>query len=514
MRKTTKITCLLLALIFVIVGLVSCGDKPAETTATAGTQGTPAETTTGRGDMTDEVPADLNFKDLSETERTITFFVRNNKDIWKYEMACDELRNDVLYDAIHYRNIDMENRLGCKIATIAEPGVEVGREYVDWNKKFTTAVQTKTHDYDGCTFFSYCGSTMALNGVFLDLSKLSVEEDGYFDFEKPWWNKNIIDNLSVYGSLFMVGGDLLPSEIVNTFCVFFNKTLFDQKFPTEKSEKLYKLVNDYQWTVDKMVEYVDKVWEDKNGDGERNDGDVIGWQYSSTVALAHWFPAFNMTITSKDEFGEIQLDLIGNPNALNAFEAIQKLFVNNGGVFGDSTYEKTDMKYGNQMFCQTCFSAGETMRGAGFKYGVLTYPMLNEDQHVYKTGIQGSASLLALASDLTPERASMISAVLEVMAADSYRRVTPSYYETVLQGIYSDDEPDAQMYDRLIEGNTFDFSSVFFPKISALSDYGGTLLRHFDGSFDIAQTLQENKTKWETALEELLSALEDVALAQ
>lgn len=58
----------------------------------------------------------------------------------------------------------------------------------------------------------------------------------------------------------------------------------------------------------------------------------------------------------------------------------------------------------------------------------------------------------------------MYGAVLEVMAAESYRRVTPEYYETALKTQYMDDPALWEMLD-MITGNIKLDAGVLYTKV-------------------------------------------------
>ena len=112
--KTLRILSLFLALLMLLSVLAACGGQPAETTKGAETTAK-VQDEDPRQQVKDTVPTDLNYKG-----ETVTFFVRDDTDMYKYEIACDELVNDTVFDAIHYRNIDVETRLGLEIKTIGQ----------------------------------------------------------------------------------------------------------------------------------------------------------------------------------------------------------------------------------------------------------------------------------------------------------------------------------------------------------------------------------------------------------
>jgi hypothetical protein len=92
------------------------------------------------------------------------------------------------------------------------------------------------------------------------------------------------------------------------------------------------------------------------------------------------------------------------------------------------------------------------------------------------------------------------------MAAESYRQVIPEYYQVCLMGKYSAAADDARMYDKITQGVKLDFGFIY-----ASVSIGGVnnLFRDLDG--DIAQLYQANKTKYETSLEALIDALDEIS---
>jgi hypothetical protein len=102
----------------------------------------------------------------------------------------------------------------------------------------------------------------------------------------------------------------------------------------------------------------------------------------------------------------------------------------------------------------------------------------------------------------------MVSAVLEVLSAESYKQVIPVYYGTILQGQYSREQADAEMYDLIL--NSFAFTFGFAYSSSSIG-YIGSIFRVLTPSFDIQNHIDSNRDKWKANLEDLLAALEAVS---
>ena len=126
-------------------------------------------------------------------------------------MFKEELLNEPVFDAIHYRNIDVETRLGLKIKSVAQPGSYEQRN--EWNNTLSVSVLTNTGDFDGACFYLSYGVALAKEGIYYNLLSVTKDDGGYLDFEKPWWNQTLVDELSTYGSLFFAGGSLTLTEV-------------------------------------------------------------------------------------------------------------------------------------------------------------------------------------------------------------------------------------------------------------------------------------------------------------
>ncbi len=118
--KFVRVLALLLVLLMLLPAYAACGDKPEETT-----KAPQSNVDDDRDGEQDTVPADLKYNG-----ETITFLVRGGSNMNQYELACEDLINDPVYDAIHYRNIDVENRLGVKVKAVARNDEF---PYTDWN---------------------------------------------------------------------------------------------------------------------------------------------------------------------------------------------------------------------------------------------------------------------------------------------------------------------------------------------------------------------------------------------
>ena len=501
--KTTKILSLLLALIMTVACFAACGgdsssDKsdPKET-STPDTSGTyvpsgSATDTANRASVKDSVP-ELDFSGSKDNE--VTFFVRNSRDMFLNEMDVEKTTSDTLTDAVYYRNATVEKRLGVEINQIASSAGTT-----EWNQMLRNAVLTKSGDYDAAAIYASAGSALAVESLYYNVLDLP-----HVDLNKPWWNKSIIEETTLFDTVYFLAGDIAISEIGFGVTLFYNKDIFEELY-SSTGDDIYALVDNKQWTVDKMYEYVAGAWEDRNSDGIINLGDQLGLTYANSAgdgAMDAWVAAMGIDITTMiDGYPELTFY---TEHTVDAFEKLKWLHLENEGTYvGEGGEFFDEFMAGNQLFVRAFVSSGQTFRSMTDDYGVLPLPMYDEEQGEYRTLAANISSLVVVLSSATDLE--KVGATLELMAAESYKQVVPAYYDTVLKGKYSDAPEDAAMYDLIVNSLTYNFGFCF----STHSLEGiGSLFRVLD--IDIAQKYDANKIKYQTGLDDLIDKLDDAA---
>ena len=488
MKTSIKILCLVLSFLMLVACVAACGDSEETTLPKA--EGT--ENESGRNEIKDSLPADLKFNG-----EKMVFFVRNQTEVYKNEMDVDKTTNNTLNDAVYYRNAAVEERLGVTIEQVGQDGGPGA--YTTWNATLRNAVLTKSGDFDSAAIHSSQGSALAVEGLYYNVLDLP-----HIDLKKPWWNQTIMDEMTLFDTLYYLAGDICVSETSWGVCLFYNKDLFNNLYQTQNIN-LYQTVNDQKWTVDKLNDLIANAWVDEDSDGVVSNGDIVGYAYADSSLNDAWVPAMGIKVTTMvDGYPELTFY---DEHTVEAFEKVKSLHDGNPGYLGTVTTtedEYTMFQNGRQLFAKVAFVKGELLRSMQDDYGVLPLPKFDEEQDDYHSLVNVAASLLVVLSTCNePEK---VGATLELMAAESYKQVTPAYFEVCLQGKYSDAPEDAEMYDRIINSFVFNFGQTYSTK--SLSSVGG-LFR--DLSKDIAQTYEANKVKYETALEDLVSKLDEIS---
>ena len=507
MKRTVKFFTLLLACLVLLGSFIACGDTTGtETKTETPSQGdVPSSTETeelDRASVKDDLPKDLTFDG-----ETVTFFVRNDHELWKYEMDVDTILNDTLYDAIYYRNKTVEDRLGVTITTVAQEGTYAKRS--SWNDTLRTAVNTKTGDFDTAAIYLSTGSVLAVEGMYYN-----VIDFPYLNLNKPWWNQSIQDELTLFNTLYYLAGDIAVTEVANTYCMFYNKDLFEKYYGSE-GINLYAEVADGKWTIDRLYSLIENVHEDLNANGVVDDGDLVGFVTPAPDVLDSnndaWVAACGIDITTMVN-GVPELTFYSE-RTVRAFEAVKSLTVSCPGTLAHSGNTYTKFSTGLQMFMKSNLNTGSSLREMKDRYGVLPMPMLEENQEGgYATTVVNTASLVTVLSSLSADRTELVGATLELMAAESYKQVTPSYFEIALKTKFAESPEDATMYDLILGTIQFSFGYCY----STESIRGGKNAQPVGGLFrmladDIAKEWEENHDAYEENLEKLINGLDEAA---
>ncbi|MBQ3707176.1 MAG: hypothetical protein II889_04615, partial [Clostridia bacterium] len=92
-------------------------------------------------------------------------------------------------------------------------------------------------------------------------------------------------------------------------------------------------------------------------------------------------------------------------------------------------------------------------------YGILPYPLMDESQQAYGTRVQDAVSLWCIPIDA--KNADMSAAVMEALAAQSWRTTTPVYFDKALKSRYSRDPETSAMMDLIKDSVLINFESLY-----------------------------------------------------
>ena len=488
----------------ILASIVSCGgESPAvsssdniDKSGTAADAVTEAETESPF--EADSLPDTLNFGG-----RTFHFLIGDYAGAYYDDFASEGETGARVNDAVYHTGKHVEERLNIQLNFIKETFDFAG--ITQMMTKLSQSVMAEDKAYD-----LYVGSN-ALNLMLSDQYLLNLTEVPYIDFSKPWWNKSQL-NMMPGGAVYVASGDGSLSIIKHTFCIFFNQ---DQLNKYDVNENLYDTVRDHKWTMDHLRELAMLGYRDADGDDKRNFDDEYGLTFGDTNKYLSFQFSLGGRCAERTDSG--YTILYGNERMVNIFEKVNTLVNDTAGVYpgyhnaeheehlptGGGNYADRIFMEGRAFFTAGLISDAPVILGnADFGYGVLPYPLYDENQEDYIATVQRNAffSLLAYAD---PE---LGGAVLEAWSSEAYRTIQPEYFETTLKTRYSSDSDMAQMFDLLRSNLYLDIFEYFSSSLDyPTSQFRELIVQNTSGGF--ASMTAKNEKKWQKKLDEIWEVL-------
>ncbi|MBO5220569.1 MAG: extracellular solute-binding protein, partial [Clostridia bacterium] len=304
-------------------------------------------------------------------------------------------------------------------------------------------------------------------GLLSDMSELP-----YIDIDKKWWNRNFMETSSVDGKYYSVTGDAALSLLKSMHCIFVNLDLYEK---LGVKGNLYELVESGNWTLDKTAEICANLYADLNGNTEIDKDDQLGLLIYAGNQTTGFLESCGVDIISRE--GKEFTFAFGNEHNANVIERLCRFLHESDGIIYLSSLEdgkneeivlKSPFRNGNVLMTGGWLSHADSYRDLNFRYGVIPYPKFDENQQEYHTTAQTTYTVFSIPADAkNPDRS---AAVLEAMASESYRSVTPAYFETALKVKYASDDDTVKMFDLIRDHISFDFGYIYTLSMNGISD--------------------------------------------
>ncbi len=461
-----RLVCMVIAALMLFCTFVACADSGDDTpddgadttTPTADVDDPavsgddqPTETTPSdideNGFKKDDVPEDLQFPD-----KTITMLTWS--DVEHEEFMVEEQTGDNVADAIFYRNLTIEERLGITMDFVSTEG-DSGY-MAAWTKYIQTSIQAGGGEFDVTAGYSRAQASAASKGLLYDLLDDGCE---YLNFDMPWWPNKLIDEATINDKLYFASGDISANALYMMYVVFVNtKILTDVGL-----ESVYSLVDNNKWTYDKFIQMCSNVYIDQDGSGDKSVGDRFGYM-TSGIHTDPWFYGSGALIVDKDAQGNLQFaESFKSERTISALEKINGLLHNTSdGIYTPDTEHQREFDKGNLLFAtDRCRIAITRFESEDLEYSIAPFPKFDEAQENYVTVMGNPFTLYALPIDSKDDELPMLSAFLEVYASESYRQLTPQLFEVSIKVKYTQDNDAARMYDIIRESLCFDIGRIF-----------------------------------------------------
>ncbi len=411
--------------------------------------------------------------------------------------APDESTTSVEY-AIFQRNEWLRQYYGLNITNDQYLGYGSTNGNGNGFQKIYTDYMSGNRTYDAAMIGTGDVANLAQNGMLWDLSSLP-----HIDLTKEYWDQKANEDLKIAGRMFYTTGDIGVVDNIYTHALLFNKDLVT----SYGLENPYELVNNNEWTLEKLGELVKKVGEDVDNNGIYNEKDKYGlmiWNDPMVAMLA----GAGEKVASVNDSGEIELTLY-NERVVNLYDKLDNIVFDQQHVYNYqydnvtgkgtniNTWDTNRFAVFNEnraVFNFGALSLVESHRDSEVDFGILPYPKYNAAQEDYGHLVSGfHTQFFCIPLTANPVRS---SAVAELLAYYGKEYLTPAYYEKTLCGKYIRDAESSEMLDIIFASHVFDVGIYY-----DIGGYFDEIGKHFETRmalstiYDTYKFVAENKIK-------------------
>ena len=490
-----RISPMLLTLLILMPVFASCSDAATSVETAAADTKAAADTAaeaideTGRAHIKDNLPA-LNFNG-----QEIRILHRDDGADLAIEVTAEQATGDIVNDALYNRQMTVEERLNVKLVDIKiSSTIHAHAELADAIRKSVTA---GSDDYDMALNHMSGTTPLALENMFIDLNDFD-----YLDFSQPWWAGDFMEQATINDHCYYAAGDISLSLIESMYLIYYNKNLYEKYF----DDALYDIVWDGNWTIDKMMSLGRDVYTDVNGDAKYDVGDIYGYSTTNIRLIDALLVGANVPLSDRDADGTPKFIIGEDEGTFDFIEKVSSLLNDKQLTWRvqDNANGEIDMlnKFaeGTLLFIPFTPMGASRLREMKEDFGVLPMPKLDDAQEEYTTSAHNGFSSVTIPG--TCAYSDQVAAVMEALCSESYRYVTPAYYETALKVKYSRDDETSQMLDMIRDSVKFDFAYIYNASLGTpMTQFRDLVMKKPDAA---ASTLASNMKACNKKLEELL----------
>ena len=493
MKKYTKLFAVLLALVMVLSVLASCTQTPpAETTPEESTTKTPStskapNTTAPEASEEDpnatedpdatkapDTPEESESESESETEKVnLEDFLPENINlgidmnilvgILYDEEWLESDDGDLVGTELYNRVLRVENGLGIELTVNTTSGTNLDNWLEEARKRQETTDPNMMADL-------VSGYSQLLGSFTLEGRLQNIANSDNVDFENPWWPTALLENSTIDDRVYFASGDISPTLLYEIYAIFYNRALVEQY----NMDDPIRLVNEYKWTIDKVIEMTSGIYSDLNNNGKADVGDFTAFNFCDNAHLKAFPYAMGVRVLEPDEDdGYVWSELYMGERMDTFLGKFVTWVQNNNGVTIQSEFYDFGKNFlaGTNIFTvgNFGFAKGECA-GSGLDYAVVPCPMFDEEQEAYYSTHGNPCSFWGIPTNVDIDNSALL---LERLAVDAYVYITPALFERALKLKYVTNDVDgiSKMFDIIKEGVVFDAALLYNRSLTRYSQF-------------------------------------------
>ena len=361
----------------------------------------------------------------------------------------EESMNDSMSDAVYARQEKVRAHIGVEIIGTRTATVK------DYIQPFKTAVKNKDDSVHFLISHVFYGIDGFITGNYItdfnDIPEINLDAD--------YWNTDVMDQISINGRSYLGFSDF---NILYTHVLSFNKEMLE-KYDDQLDESIYSMVENYHWTVDKMMWLASLAYIDSNSDGKTND-DIFGLVGYQSVPFIGFMHASNINVVEMNERGDYVISLYNEKNKQKMSDLVDKL----------STLSRSDYAnlmggyfYNGMTTGTALMEISSTFKLPGYldsdvEFGIVPFPMYDENQKDVGYRSLQWGGYLCVPSYLS--NAEMVGETIELLSYYS-EDVNTAFYEKLLGKQVANAPLDRKMLDIVWDSVCSDFGQTYFSVI-------------------------------------------------
>lgn len=468
--KYTKIICLVLIALLLLVACAEPQDDPSDTTPSeAGADTTPSQS----GDTSDDSTA-YAFPDVSYNNETFRIFNAKQTYSMIMNVTASDFTGDKVNDAIYNNILDVEDKFKINIEETLNP----------FGSELLTIIQTElmsgTQTHDVAYLYSTQVGTLIGSG-----SLTNLYDNEAINIDSAWWNQSLKKDATLYGdNLYYLVSDAHLMSFEGTWCIYFNEDMMKDL----GLELPYDAVRSNKWTLDTLYDYAAQG-------ASLNSDASFSWSSdgSSVYGLASFKNLMNAFVTGcdlmyvrKDANDTPYYSFPSETSLYEKLEAIARI-TGESGTYISANERSAGFHYIEHIFARgrslligaEIKAAATELNDIDFKFGIAPMPKYSSEQESYKSNMLWSTLLLTIPAHVQDTERSGV--IMDALSYYSMINTMPEYYDRVsYRGLA--DENAIEMLGIVSEsrylnwGLTYGWLSSIEPNVNAQLNTGNASL--------------------------------------
>ncbi len=510
--KRNALTLFLALAMLLTPAFTACSDatENAETTAPVQSANVDAPTDVTADEEVPDEPQDFYSmtglpRDLNLDGYDVKFDVEegNNGTLTARSVWVEEDSGDIVDAAIFERNMNVMEGLNCNITLL---GSDTYGSSSNTKTRLRTQVQAGSDDIQLAGFYQYYGTVIATENLVYNMANLP-----YNDFSRDYWGVDYMNDLSYKGAYFFATGPIALRYTGGVYVTYINSNLWGEFYP---ETDIYDVVRDGKWTYDMLYDLTNATYIDANGNGKADATDVYGYIQALQDMVDGMAVGADVKWSERDADGNVAIT-VNSERSISFYEKLYKLMYNSTGAHSATQDDSvTVMKMFNDGYgmitMNKMFQAEIYLREMEDDYTIIPLPKLDEVQAEYNSAIHDGCTIFAI--PITTGNPDAVSAVLEALAAESARLVSPAYYDQALKVKYTRDSDSGEMIDLIYSHISTDFMFLYSNNFSDIAHLFRNNISNKNEA--ISSAMAKSEKAWGKILDRFLEKMDKVIDSQ